>query len=70
MQTLHSLYASQIATIIWTSESDSTPDVSRRSVVVGISLRKPDKSGDNLAEDEKVLFLQVMSMLRDLLTES
>ena len=68
MQVLHSLYASQIATIIWTLESEGVMEASRRSVVVGIALRKSTQSDGNLTEAERETFLQVMSMLRELYT--
>jgi hypothetical protein len=42
MQTLHSLYAAQIATIIWVEEAKKMA-VDRRSVVVGIALRDADE---------------------------
>ena len=68
MQTLHSLYAAQIATIIWTAESEGTLEVDRRNVIVGIALRKSE-GGDNdgLSEQERNLFAGVMEMLRDCL---
>jgi len=68
MQVLHSLYASQIATIIWTLESEGIMEASRRSVVVGIALSKSTQSDGNLTEAERETFLQVMSMLRELYT--
>lgn len=42
LQTLHSLYAAQIATIIWVEEAKKMA-VDRRSVVVGIALRDADE---------------------------
>ncbi|KIM87168.1 hypothetical protein PILCRDRAFT_815633 [Piloderma croceum F 1598] len=65
MQTLHSLYAAQIATIIWTAESDGPLEVDRRSVVVGIALRKFDGASDELSQEEREVFRGVMDMLRD-----
>ena len=48
VQTLHSLYASQIATLVWTMEESSILESDRRAVVVGIALAKtlsaPDSS--------------------------
>ncbi|KAG2078226.1 hypothetical protein BDR04DRAFT_1087977 [Suillus decipiens] len=42
LQTLHSLYAAQIATIIWVEEAKKMA-VERRSVIVGIALRDGDE---------------------------
>ncbi|KAG2750578.1 hypothetical protein P692DRAFT_20831781 [Suillus brevipes Sb2] len=42
VQTLHSLYAAQIATIVWVEEAKKMA-VDRRSVVVGIALREADE---------------------------
>lgn len=66
MQTLHSLYAAQIATIVWTAESDGGLEGERRNVVVGIALKKSDEGDDEgLSERERNLFVGVMEMLRD-----
>jgi hypothetical protein len=67
IQTLHSLYAAQIATIIWTAGSNSPLEVSRKSVVVGIALRKSDGHDDaGLTESERIVFAGVMSMVQEL----
>lgn len=66
MQTLHSLYAAQIATIVWTAEAEGALEVDRRNVVVGIALRKSEgDDNDGLSEQERNLFVGVMEMLRD-----
>jgi hypothetical protein len=66
MHTLHSLYAAQIATILWTAEFDGPLEVDRRNVVVGIALRKSDGAGsDELSQEEREVFRGVMDMLRD-----
>jgi proteasome assembly chaperone 3 len=66
MQTLHSLYAAQIAMIIWTAESDGPLEVDRRNVVVGIALQTSDGAGsDDLSQEEREVFMGVMDMLRD-----
>lgn len=71
MQTLHSLYAAQIATLIWAAESDGVLEVDRRNVVVGIALRKSDGGdGEGLSQQDRVIFLEVMDMLRELLAQS
>jgi proteasome assembly chaperone 3 len=71
MQTLHSLYAAQIATIVWAAESDGLLEVDRRNVVVGIALRKLDgDDGGGLSQQDRDIFLEVMDMLRELLAQS
>jgi proteasome assembly chaperone 3 len=67
MHTLYSLYASQIATIIWTLESEGPLQASRRSVVVGLALQKSDRTNDiGLTEHESDTFHEVMAMLYEL----
>ncbi|KAI0928424.1 hypothetical protein AcW2_004437 [Taiwanofungus camphoratus] len=68
LQTLHSLYASQIATLIWTSEAESTLDGDRRGVVVGVALRKSMEGEDiDLSDYERRVFYGVMEMVREIL---
>jgi len=66
MQTLHSLYAAQIATILWTHESQTALEPSRRSIVVGVALRGRDGDAD-ADKRERAVFEGVMSMLQELL---
>ncbi|KAJ7219346.1 hypothetical protein GGX14DRAFT_516397 [Mycena pura] len=69
IQTLHSLYAAQIATILWTARSSNPLEVSRKSVVVGIALRRSDAHDDQgLTEYERSVFAGVMSMVLELAT--
>ncbi|KAJ7581321.1 hypothetical protein C8J56DRAFT_262383 [Mycena floridula] len=65
LQTLHSLYASQIATIIWTTEAEMDLAFSRRSVIVGIALRKAT-SNEGLSDLERKVFSGVMAMVKEL----
>lgn len=67
LQTLHSLYASQIATIIWTEESKNGLESFRRSVVVGLALVKSNTEGNGKGSEEREVFEGVMSSLYDLL---
>ncbi|KIK57737.1 hypothetical protein GYMLUDRAFT_262906 [Collybiopsis luxurians FD-317 M1] len=68
VQTLHNLYASQIATIVWLADSESPLQVSRKKVIVGIALRKSGENGESeLSEAERVTFYGVMSALQELL---
>lgn len=68
MQTLHSLYAAQMATIVWTAGSAGPMEVDRKNVVVGIALRKSDGGeGGGLTQQDRAIFLDVMDMLRKLL---
>ena len=64
MQILHSLYAAQIATIIWTEEAKIGLD--RKSIVVGLALLKVDGEADEVELLEKELFRGVMNMIYDL----
>ncbi|KAI0372919.1 hypothetical protein BV20DRAFT_1014125 [Pilatotrama ljubarskyi] len=69
IHTLHSLYASQIATLVWTLEEASVLEVDRRPVVVGVALAKstePSESSELSAHDRTV-FRGVMDMVRELL---
>ena len=70
LQTLHSLYAAQIATIIWVEEEKRSLAVDRRSVVVGIALRKAKATGDELDADERNIFHGVMHHLYCILDEA
>ncbi|KAF7338234.1 hypothetical protein MVEN_02048600 [Mycena venus] len=68
LQTLHCLYVSQIATLLWTAGTSNLLEVSRKPVIVGIALRKSDSSDDEgLTENERSLFAGVMSMVQELL---
>lgn len=69
IQTLHSLYTSQIATLVWTMEGADLLEVDRRPVVVGLALAKtagPANSSELTPQDRKV-FYGVMEMVRELL---
>ncbi|KAG0707667.1 hypothetical protein DFH29DRAFT_592474 [Suillus ampliporus] len=71
LQTLHSLYAAQIATIIWVEEGKRSLAVDRRSVVVGIALRKARvMEGDGLDVGERKTFHGVMNHLYRLVNEA
>jgi len=64
MRTLYSLYAAQIAMIVWTQESNNVLELPRRSVVVGLALRRSNEIEDSdISESEKHVFRSVMSML-------
>ncbi|KAI0636717.1 hypothetical protein C8Q77DRAFT_1094217 [Trametes polyzona] len=70
IQTLHSLYASQIATLVWTMEEASVLEAERRPVVVGIALAKavePSHSSELSAHD-RIVFKGVMEMVREVLS--
>jgi proteasome assembly chaperone 3 len=67
MQTLHSLFATQIATIIWAAEAEGH-EHSRRNVVVGIALRNSQEvPGTGLNSKDRAMFREVMTMLQELL---
>ncbi|THH20775.1 hypothetical protein EW146_g627 [Bondarzewia mesenterica] len=70
-QPLYSLYASQIATIIWTAESDGLLGSSRRGVIVGIALkRRTGTPGESANADDTETFLSVMDMVFELLEQN
>ena len=58
MDNLHRLYASQIATLLWTH---GLPE-DRRNVVLGIALRRAEKD-----QGERETFMGVMRMILELL---
>ena len=66
LRTLYALYASQIATIIWIAEAGGLMDVRRRSVILGLALKKSGGEDQGLSEAERETFQQVMGMVRDL----
>lgn len=66
MHTLHSLYASQIATVIWTEEVQEFLEAERRRIVVGLALRKSEAEGLGLTDHERKVFYGVMDMIREL----
>lgn len=69
LRTLYTLYASQVATIIWIAEAGGLMDGHRRSVIVGLALEKSGGEDQGLSEAERETFHQVMGMIRDLVKE-
>ena len=71
-QTLQSLYASQIATLVWTLEEASVLEADRRAVVVGIALAKTsvESQSAELGVQDQVVFYGVMEMVKELLARS
>lgn len=68
IQTLHNLYASQIATIVWLAESENPLQINRKNVVVGIALRRSSENSDSdLSESERTTFYGVMAAIKELL---
>ena len=72
LHTLHSLYTSQIATIVW--EQAQISGRPRTPVVVGVALkslgvREPENQDENmgLSDEERETFIGVMDMVRDVL---
>ncbi|PFH54289.1 hypothetical protein AMATHDRAFT_563 [Amanita thiersii Skay4041] len=71
MKSLHSLYASQIATLIWLHESSGAVEALRRSIIVGLALHPSTNHDDaNINEDERETFYSIMDMLKRLLSSS
>jgi len=70
LRTLYALYASQVATIVWTAEAGGLMDERRRSVIVGLALKKSgEEEGQGLSIAERETFHQVMGMVRDLVKD-
>ncbi|KAL1747552.1 hypothetical protein HDZ31DRAFT_80391 [Schizophyllum fasciatum] len=68
--TLHYLYASQIATIVWAAEGGGALSGPRRDVVIGLALRKPvspPEEDDSLTATEKETYNAIMLLLLDIL---
>ena len=74
--TLQTLYVSQIATIVWVTDSAATGEeiVERRNVIVGLALKRNAGSGSGdggeeaaLTEGERRMFAGVMTLVRDVL---
>lgn len=67
MHTLNSLYASQIATLVWLAEEEALRPT-RRNVVVGLALRRTDsETMPALVDVEKRTFVQIMGAVREAL---
>lgn len=67
MHTLNSLYASQIATLVWLAEEEALRPT-RRNVVVGLALRRTDSETiPALVDVEKRTFVQIMGVVREAL---
>ncbi|KAF7778668.1 hypothetical protein Agabi119p4_3013 [Agaricus bisporus var. burnettii] len=69
VQTLHSLYVSQIATLVWVYDASSAVDTGRKAVVVGLALKKLSDGDEGLTEDEKLVFREVMNLVQDMLKQ-
>ncbi|KAI0649215.1 hypothetical protein C8Q79DRAFT_949442 [Trametes meyenii] len=70
IQTLHSLFASHIATLVWTLEEANALEADRRAVVVGIALAKPPQPSQSseLSTHDRAVFRGVMDIIRELLS--
>ncbi|KAL0581539.1 hypothetical protein V5O48_000468 [Marasmius crinis-equi] len=69
IHTLHNLYASQIAAIIWNAVPDDPgAQIPRKNVVIGIALRKTKTDDDSSpTEGEREIFSGVMTMVQEIL---
>lgn len=67
MGTLYSLYATHIATLLWTLNAPQvTNDDDRRNVVVGIALKKSQDASDDdagLSIEEQTTYKGLMQMI-------
>ncbi|KAF9454557.1 hypothetical protein P691DRAFT_770452 [Macrolepiota fuliginosa MF-IS2] len=66
-QTLRSLYISQIATLVWMSESSSALDLGRKSVIVGLALKQGEDGENGLSKSERSVFHGIMALVQDML---
>ncbi|TRM56245.1 hypothetical protein BD626DRAFT_441280 [Schizophyllum amplum] len=68
-RTLHHLYASQIATIVWVAESGGALAGPRRDVVIGLALRKAAvaEEDNTLSATERETYNAVMLSLQAML---
>jgi proteasome assembly chaperone 3 len=71
IQTLHSIYATHVATLVWVSEAESIVPAPRRPVIVGIALKLlREENSDEAYERDKDIFNAAMKLLRELLQRS
>ncbi|TCD64662.1 hypothetical protein EIP91_003823 [Steccherinum ochraceum] len=69
LRILHTLYASQAATLVWWGEAEGVGlEADRRPVIVGVALRPSSDSGrdEDLSEAERNTFHEIMGMVREL----
>ncbi|KAF8625801.1 hypothetical protein AX15_005188 [Amanita polypyramis BW_CC] len=70
MRTMHSLYASQIATIVWLHEAGAGTG-SRRSVVVGLAFQPfKEAEGMEITDSQRKAFYSIMEMIQQLLHQA
>ncbi|KAH8106993.1 hypothetical protein BXZ70DRAFT_915982 [Cristinia sonorae] len=70
LRILHSLYASQIATLIWHDEAENGGlEVDRQPIILGIALRPSTDIGndEDLSDSERDTFHGVMDLIREVL---
>ncbi|KIP09551.1 hypothetical protein PHLGIDRAFT_102801 [Phlebiopsis gigantea 11061_1 CR5-6] len=72
LETLYSLYAAQVATLVWTIGGSSSLGDTRRAVIVGIALKRfsGGEGNESVGEQERRVFRGAMRTLRDLLVQS
>lgn len=68
MQTLHSLYAAQVAALVWVAQSEEYLGGQRNDVVVGIALKRIEDKGTGAEVRQRLVFNGVMSMVGEVLT--
>ena len=65
LQTLHGLYVSQIASIIWAHDAQTGADDMRRSVVVGLALAKRADGEESVTTAERETFEGIMKLVNE-----
>ncbi|KAI6118878.1 hypothetical protein EDD16DRAFT_1535054 [Pisolithus croceorrhizus] len=70
LRSLHSLYAAQVATLVWCAGGQALGGSDRRSVIVGIALRQSTQTAEEgFDEHERETFHRTMQTLADMLNK-
>ncbi|KAI6045744.1 hypothetical protein EDC04DRAFT_2598660 [Pisolithus marmoratus] len=68
LRSLHSLYAAQIATLVWCTEGQAPGGANHRSVIVGIAIRQSTETmEEGFGEHERKTFEGTMQALANML---
>lgn len=70
IRTLHSLYASQAASLVWASDTSGLLEVERKDVVVGVALHRHVGTTfeGSPTEHEREVFHGVMAMVKEVVS--
>ncbi|EIW85125.1 hypothetical protein CONPUDRAFT_49077 [Coniophora puteana RWD-64-598 SS2] len=71
LQTLHALYVSHVATLVWMVEVTGALSSNRRSVIVGVALQPQANPSENgLSSQERETFLGIMDLFQTTLSST